>query len=326
MLQKAKRAKETRGWRQPISFGPSPFPPQWPGHQVGDSIPGSLRAPQPWKIVHSIRFSTSGTYLEGLLPTASFSFALPDTVVQASWICTSFRNLPWLSGLGYDRVELYIHGIQYTSSSGEVFPGTFVPVIFENLTDATVFARDERGAPVLGCDIETLDGGNFKITSLSWHGTTFGRLHWTGLSEDKPRDAQGSNGLQCEILPKQSPDLGLLTYRYVPAVGRPGKSDAEYAVFEPFEEIALPCRTNGAVNGNTPDHGNPKSHVQPPGSPGKQHTHQASFHFTAGDDQRIPTLHHIIKVLQDLPNYGVLEAKVEIIQGGDGFSQARRID
>jgi hypothetical protein len=259
---------------------------------------------------------------------ASFSFALPDTVVQASWICTSFRNLPWLSGLGYDRVGLYIHGIQYTSATGEIFSGTFVPILFENMPDAVLSGRDERGAPVMSCDIEILDGVDFKTTTLSWRGTTFGRLHWNHLeADDEPKNTQGSNGFQYDILPKPHPDLGLLTYRYVPAVGQPGKADAAYAVFEAYENTPLRVKLNGAENENCrTEYESSNGLVRPMGSPRKQHAHQASFHITAGDDRSIPTLHHITQILQDIPVYGILEGNVETIQTGDGFSRARRID
>ncbi|KAJ5686708.1 hypothetical protein N7536_009327 [Penicillium majusculum] len=235
-LQKAKSFKKISHWRQPISFGPSPTP----YHSGNGSITGGLPGTQPQKIVRSIRFATSKTYLEGLLPTESFSFVLPDTVVQASFIHTSFQNLFWLGGSGYDRVGLYIHGTQYNSPNGEVVPGTFVPILFENLVDAIVSRRDEFGAPVLGCDIETVDDGSSNTVELRWRGTAFGRLCWAQLHRNEISDENGSDALYREAPAKHNPDLGLLTYRYVPAVGKPGMADAEYAVLEPYDKSPLP--------------------------------------------------------------------------------------
>ncbi|KAJ5941152.1 hypothetical protein N7516_001320 [Penicillium verrucosum] len=316
-LQKAKSFKKISHWRQPISFGPSPTP----YHSDNGSITGGLPGTQPQKIVRSIRFATSKTYLEGLLPTESFSFVLPDTVVQASFIHTSFQNLFWLGGSGYDRVGLYIHGTQYNSPNGEVVPGTFVPILFENLADAIVSRRDEFGAPVLGCDIETVDDGSSNTVELRWRGTAFGRLCWAQLHRSEISDENGSDALYREAPAKHNPDLGLLTYRYVPAVGKPGMADAEYAVLEPYNKSPLP---EGNEDHQAEDASNRV--VQLLDDPKKRHAYQGSFSFTPGDVQCLPTIHHIVKVLQDIPIYDVLEAKVETVPGGDDFSHACRID
>lgn len=241
-------------------------------------------------------------------------------MVQASFIRTSFQNLFWLGGSGYDRVGLYIHGTQYNSPNGEVVPRTFVPILFENLADAIVSRCDEFGAPVLGCDIETVDDGSSNTVELRWRGTAFGRFCWAQLHRNEISDENGSDALYREAPAKHNPDLGLLTYRYVPAVGKLGMADAEYAVLEPYDKSPLP---EGNEDHQAEDDSNRV--VQLLDDPKKRHVYQGSFSFTTGDVQCLPTIHHIVKVLQDIPIYDVLEAKVETVPGDD-FSHACRID
>lgn len=86
----------------------------------------------------------------------------------------------------------------------------------------------------------------------------------------------------------------------MPAVGQPGKVDAEYAVFVP----------------------NPK-----PGSePEILTTATATAKFEARDWQSLPTIHNVAKGLADLPIYGIEEAKVVRTQGVSDVSAAERIE
>ncbi|KAK3938757.1 hypothetical protein QBC46DRAFT_291915 [Diplogelasinospora grovesii] len=327
LLLKSKR-RDIR-MRMPISFGPAPGPCQ-PGntiHGVFGSKPADFASHH---IVHTIRFATSKTYLQNYFPTPAFSFAKADTVVQASLVCTSFRGLAWLGGHGYERVGLYIHGAQYKQANGELVKGAYVPVIFENSADSLVTGREERGAPVVGCDIDIAELGDSKVITLSWKGTTMGQLRLDAISKTPSAVAA----------PPKPDDEGLLMFRFVPGVGQPGgKPDAAYAVFEPdVGRAPVTVESNGA-NGhadakpatNREDHANGESHAnlssEASASRNTEYASQAAFEFTAGKWQTIPTLHHVVKNLQGIPVYDILEAKVEVIQGGsDDFSLARRLD
>jgi hypothetical protein len=280
--------------RMPISFGPAPGPCQ-PGntiHGVFGSRPSDF---SPRKTVRTIRFATPKTYLQNYFPTPAFAFARADTRVQASLVCTSFRGLAWLRDLAW------------------------------------LVAREERGAPVVPCDIAvaTDDAAGATDIALAWRGATIGRVHLAGVAARAPAE---------EPVPD---DEGLLMFRFVPGVGRPGgKPDAAYAVFEPFEEQtgSKTPETNGinghaATNGVNGVNGHAEAKPQTNGVNGHtdairtEYVSQASFEFTAGKWQMIPTLHHIIKNLQGIPIYDILEAKVEEIEGGsDEFSRVRQLD
>lgn len=330
--------------RMPISFGPAPGPCQ-PGntiHGVFGSKPADFA---PRQVVHTIRFATSKTYLQNYFPTPAFSFSSADTVVQASLVCTSFRGLAWLGGHGYERVGLHIHGAQYRQANGEIVKGAYVPVLFENSADSLGAGREERGAPAVGCDIDVTESGGSKAITLSWKGATVGQLRLDGISETSgPVSA-----------PPKPGDEGLLMFRFIPAVGKPGgKPDAAYAVFEPYGDV-VPAKaetegllvhkqadakptTNTEAYTNGESRANGESHKtdgerciditsEASASHNTRYASQATFEFIAGNWQMMPTLHHIIKNLQGIPIYDILEAKVEVIHGVlDDFSLARRLD
>ncbi|KAH8894620.1 FAD/NAD(P)-binding domain-containing protein [Thozetella sp. PMI_491] len=309
--------------RAPLSFGAAPGPSQ-PGNIINNvlgSKPSDFNVQQ---TVHTIRFNTSKTYLQNFFPSPAFAFPKHDTMIQASLVCTSYRGLPWLGGHGYERIGLQIHGVHYTKENGDVIKGTFVPVYFENLPDSAVAGREERGAPVVGCDIDVTNYANGKDITLSWKGTQLGQIRLHGLSQPAVPSAPA---------PKVDDD-GLLTYRYIPSVGNPGKADVEYAIFEPYEEEPKP-KTNGVVSGAPkPMVGMlarpapPKEYTPVKATPySTQHATQASFQFVAGQWQSLPTLHHIVQDLEGIPNYGILEARMDVVQGGsDGSNLARRIE
>ncbi|KAI7360816.1 hypothetical protein KC336_g21922, partial [Hortaea werneckii] len=103
--------------------------------------------------------------------------------------------------------------------------------------------------------------------------------------------------------PPPPPEQGLFVYRYVPAVGEPGKADAEYPVFVPKVDSQ-------------------------PGSaaPESLKSTKARLQFSACDWQSLPTLHHIAKDLAEIPIYGIEEAKFTKGYGVDDVSGAWRID
>jgi hypothetical protein len=138
-------------WRMPTSFGPAPGPRQ--------DFLGHLRSEEESTfITSSIRFRTSRTLLQNLLPTASFSFTSPGTVAEASWSASTLENLDWLGGSGYMHCGLYLHGVQYKKQNGDILQGTFLVTLFENLADPIITGREELGFPKLFCDIRKTSG------------------------------------------------------------------------------------------------------------------------------------------------------------------------
>lgn len=228
--------------------------------------------------------------------------------------------MTWLGDTGYDHCGLYIHGVKYTKKNGEVLHGTFLPILFESLTDPIITGREEIAAPKWGCNIDISTAGDSRSVRMSWRGTTFAEIDWNGLHDESTSNGS-SSATSAATLPKPEPDNGMFMYRYVPAVGEPGKADAEYAVFEEFE------KTNDTPEKPEQDEqGDVASKFSVKGENASQTARSASVRFSPGTWQSLPTLHHITQGLADVPVYEILEATVKEVPSVGDVRRARRIE
>ncbi|GAM87653.1 hypothetical protein ANO11243_056800 [Dothideomycetidae sp. 11243] len=291
-LRKHLLGKQAYYSRQGLSFGPSPGPRQ-PLNKALDSLDHSKEHQD----VRSIRFSTSATYLRTLFPTKSFSFSQPGTFAQASLICRSACDMTWLNGGGYNTCELYIHGVTYTKADGTKVHGGFVPVLFTDSADSVSADREELGMPSWTVEIkldEPEDDKAIQTVRLAWRGYTFATLKW---------DTHDTTGTaEKESVPASPSDEGTLLHRCIPAVGQPGKMDVEYTVMKP-----RPTSKEEKVISSEP-------------------VGQASVVWDRHDWRALPTLHHVVDALSQVPIYEVLEAKIEHVQGVDNGARAYRIE
>lgn len=315
VLKKHLLAKGEYRYRQPLSFGPAPGPRQPKNQPLG-----SLSIWKQRQTVASIRFKTSRTYLQNLFPTARFSFTTPGTIVQASIVCCSLHNMAWLGGSGYNHCGLYVHGVQYETGGGEVIHGTFLPFLFEDLVDPIITGRAELGAPKLGCTIDISVDAHSRTVKLSWRGVPFMALEWKAL--DKVSQPIGQNEPPATA-PKPNPDNGILMYRYVPAVGGPGKADAEYAVFEPYP--LLPATSTSVDSKGHLESGGNRIEI---GNSMRSDliAKSARLECLPGDWESLPTLHHLAKWCSEMPVYEVLEATVKEVPYVGDCSGVRRIE
>lgn len=279
-------------FRMPIAFGPSPGPRQdiW-----GNPRPSLAQT----FVTASIKFKTSATFLKNLFPTESFSFKSPGSVAYASFSITTLGNMVWLGGGGYNHFGLYIHGVQYTKKDGTTIDGTYMPLLFESLADPIVSGRDELGMPKVYCAIDIHRRSKSYRMQASWQGAKFCDFTLEGLSSVDPATEKGTIGGES--------DYGILVYKYIPAVGRDmrGKSDCEYPVVVPHEE---------------------ESSVVPSTVKYVTLAEKAGVRFDKLDLDALPTLHHIVSVLADVPIYEVVKAKVVEGTGVPDVSSARRIE
>jgi hypothetical protein len=247
-------------------------------------------------------FKSSKTYLQSLLLTPSFRFKRrPGTVAYASLFITTAGNMSWLGGGGYTHCGLYIHDVEYVKRDGATVYGIYLPVMFENLADPIISGRDELGMNKVFCDIDvdTDSKGGAHGARFSWRGTTFFRAQLDKLSTDaKPLTEE----IPADAIAE---DYGLLTYKYIPATGEPGKADVEYACVIPHAEEAKIAR---------------------PTVQSLAWSHRPHVEFAAGDWASLPTLHHITAALAAMPIYAYVFAKVEKGQGVADISSCRRIE
>ncbi|KAJ4374154.1 hypothetical protein N0V83_002895 [Neocucurbitaria cava] len=285
-------------WRMPTAFGPMPGPRQnFEGRQRDGEKGGFTTV--------SLKFKTSRTVLQNLLPTERLQFAAADTVVYVTFAITQLSNLEWLGGRGYSHFGLYIHGVQYTKANGGTLTGTYLPILFENLADPILSGREELGFPKLFADLELKKDGATWTLEASWMSSKFCSMTLSDVQE--PVVVKGQSPTPTPPLPK---DEGLFFHKYIPSTGNlgsteRGQADIEYTAFLPGDEDAkiVERKIERIMKASS-----------------------ASINFDALDWKALPTLHHIVHRLKEIPVYEVVEAKIVEGTGVSDVSPARRIE
>lgn len=244
-----------------------------------------------------MKFKTSRTLLQTLFPTPAFKFASSDTVAFATFSLSTLGNLEWLGGKGYSHFGLYVHGVEYTRGNGDKVKGTFLPVLFENLADPIVSGREELGMPKVFCDLDVRRVADTWRVTAGWMGSDFLDLSLTGLGEDAARTTPENS------IAADTEGRALLLYKYIPKVGNlgskeRGQADVEHAVIVPSaDEAKAPRKVEKTMMAE-----------------------KAQIKWDALDWKRLPTLHHIVDRLAEIPVFEVVEAKIE---EGKGLSDVR---
>lgn len=301
-------------WRMPTSFGPMPGPRQdFHGRPHNGSNATFKTA--------SIKIKSSRTVLENLFPNDKLRFASPDTVAHATFAATQLDNLEWLGGRGYSHFGLYIHGVQYTKDNGETVTGTYLPLLFENLTDPILSGREELGFPKLFADLDiSHDDAGYSLTA-SWMGSKFASLKLLKPTKEltngaaAPAPSPPAQGPPAggpppgRGPPPPPPDEGLFFHKHIPTSGSvDGKSrtaDADYTAFLPHDLDAQTVEKKVLTTLTTKD---------------------AEVKFDALDWKALPTLHHIIARLQEVPVFGIVEAKIVTGTGVSDVRSVRRME
>lgn len=74
--------------------------------------------------------------------------------------------MEWLGGSGYNHIGFYIHGVEYTRANGEIVSGTYMPILFESLTDQIVSGCEELGMSKLYTAIDIYRGSeSYRINT-----------------------------------------------------------------------------------------------------------------------------------------------------------------
>lgn len=297
-------------WRMPTSFGPMPGP-----RQDFHGRPRDLSKAR--FTTASIKVRTSRTVLQNLLPTEKLQFASADTAAFATFAVTQLDNLEWLGGRGYSHFGLYIHGIKYTKENGETVEGTYLPVLFENLADPILSGREELGFPKLFAELDVRTEGQEYVLEAGWMSSKFCRVTLSGLEESSPVSATTTAAATTPAAngdaPAQTPalkDQGLFFQKHIPATGslgsqERGQADVEYTAFLPADEDVKTVEKKVVKT---------------------LKAKSASVKFDALDWKALPTLHHIISRLQEVPIFEVLEAKIVEGTGVSDVSPARRAE
>ncbi|KAI8676978.1 FAD-binding-3 domain-containing protein [Fusarium sp. Ph1] len=274
--------KSTPGarWRMPVSFGPSY---ELRSHDSSDSRQTFTTA--------AVRFKSSRTYLESLLPTESYTFVADDTLCEVSLAITTRKNVPCLGGADYSRFGLYLHGVQYKRDDDSTVQGSFVPVLLEDSADMVISTREEQGMPALFCDIEVTSSPQTYQMKASWRGVNFTDLILEDLEED-PRAAENAgDDVSGRIL---------LSHHFRPKIGVPKEPGETYAVKGSIGDAS--CRVTQ-----------------------RWRIKKGSVKLQGHSWESLPTLHHVAASLADMAMYGIVSAEVVSGTGVPNKRQYSRI-
>lgn len=282
--------------RMPVVFGPFPGPRQsFAGHRRDGSQSTSVEA--------FITFRTPQSTIADLLPPG-FSFqqtvfaTAPNAEAFVTVAAKRLDQLEWLGGRGYNLYSYYIHGVQYKSRDGKTYKGTFLPVLWEDMADPVISGREELGFPKLFADLPITQTEDSYSMNCSWQGAQFADFHLAGLQETEETSGQLAP-------PEAGVEEGLFLYRSIPTTGEPGVAELEYPVFVDY-----------AAEGE----------IQPAKVVMKFIGTDAKFTWYPRDWKSLPTLHHVVSRLAEVPVSGIVRSGVIEKVGMADISSARRID
>ena len=179
----------------------------------------------------SISFLSRAEQLSALLPPGFSLGAEPVVTVTASYM----KEIEWLAGRGYNMLGVYIPAV-FHGKTGPV-AGSFLTVLWENLTEPIITGRDELGFSKIFADLpDPVIRDGRTHCSARWDGFTFLEL---SVRQLEPLGA-GQPAANASL----AKSAGTLHYKYIPRTGEPGRADAQYAVLTP---LAVPNRVVKAI-------------------------------------------------------------------------------
>ena len=206
-------------YRMPTHFGPSTGPRQ------GEDGRKFACKDAPKTTTRAVRFLTNREQLEELLPEGFAVGAEPVVTVYGSYM----TEIEWLAGRGYNMLGVSFPAVFRGQVDRAV--GSFLAVLWENLTDPILTGREELGFSKIYCDLpepRVFQGETHCIAS--WMDFRFLDMDLRDMTE-----------VPLERLPP-SPSVatdpiltGTLHYKYIPKTGEWGSSDVAYAVLTPAE-------------------------------------------------------------------------------------------
>jgi len=201
-------------YRMPTHFGPRTGPRQGAEGRKFEN------KDTPKATTITVSFLTSGDQLEALLPERFELAGEPIVTVEASYL----TEIEWLAGRGYN-----ILGVSFPATyHGEQdhVTGSFLTVLWENLTDPIITGREELGFAKVYCELPepVVLRGETHVTA-SWMGFKF--------LDVKVNNLRQLSVAEIERLALAQTSDGILHYKYMPRTGEWGAADAAYATLTP---------------------------------------------------------------------------------------------
>lgn len=265
-------------YRMPTHFGPATGP-----RQGADGRRFECKD-NPKTTSISVSFLTDPAQLKPLLPPA-FSLAGEPVVSVA---VTYMTEIEWLAGRGYNTL-----GVSFPATfrgERDTATGSFLTVLWENLTDPIITGREELGFAKIYCELPepTVLAGEWHATA-SWLGFRFLDIHAGNLVQQTPAEIAA--------LTQNATGDGILHYKYMPRTGEWGTADVAYACLTP---AATPNRVVNERWAGT----------------GRVHFHSARW-------EDMPTQYNIVNTFAGLEILELRGASVTKSVGGKDLSDQR---
>ncbi len=262
----------------PTHFGPRTGPRQGPDGRKFECIDN------PYGIAYSVSFLTNAKQLETFLPPG---FSLDGEPV-VSVFSNHMTEIEWLAGRGYN-----VLGVSFPArfdGEQDQARGSFLTVLWENLTDPILTGREEIGFSKIYCELPppTVLRGEYHLIA-SWLGFKFLDIHLSDLQE-----------LSAEDIEKRQANPtgdGTLHYKYMPRTGEWGKADIAYPVLTP------------AANSN--------QRIL------EQHVGKGRIQFHQARWEDLPTQYNIVNAFADLDILEYRGASLTKTVGGKDISDQR---
>jgi acetoacetate decarboxylase len=201
-------------YRMPTHFGPRTGPRQGADGRRFENTD------TPKKTEVSVSFLTRRDQLEELLPQRFELAGEPVVTVTASYI----TEIEWLAGRGYNTLGVSFpatfHGERDTAT------GSFLAVLWENLTDPIITGREELGFSKIYCELPDpiVLRGEWRLTA-SWLGFKFLDVSAQNLRQPSANEVAAAA--------EQRKSDGVLHFKYMPRTGEWGTADIAYATLTP---------------------------------------------------------------------------------------------
>ena len=206
-------------YRMPTHFGPRTGP------RRGEDGRKFECKDAPKSTTRAVSFLTNAEQLEELLPEG---FSLGEEPVVSVY-ASRMTEIEWLAGRGYTVLGVSFPAEFHGKEDRAV--GSFLTVLWENLTDPILTGREELGFSKIYCDLpqpRVYQGETHLIAS--WMGFKFLDMNLKNMVEVPPENYPPP------AKPRSDGVLtGTLHYKYMPRTGEWGTADVAYAVLTPAE-------------------------------------------------------------------------------------------
>jgi hypothetical protein len=207
-------------YRMPTHFGPATGPRKGPDRKAFDWTNG------PKNTALTVSFLGKREQMQKLLPPG---FTIAGEPI-ASVTMTYMTEIPWLAGRGYNTLGVSFP-VEFNGKQDKA-RGTFLLILWENLTDPIITGREELGFSKLYAELPParMFADTARMTA-SWLEFPFLEMELTGLTQTQ---LPSSPAAPAPPASPATPDLrGQMHWKYMPRTGEWGKADASYAVITP---------------------------------------------------------------------------------------------